>query len=326
MLILTGKDIEALAEIKDVIDAVENAFLELAKQTAICPKRLCIPIERHKGFAFFMPAYLSKMGALGTKIVTQYEENLQYGLPTVLASIILNNPKTGEILALMEGTYVTALRTGAASGIASKYLARKDSRVVSVIGTGVQARTQLWAVCEVLRNVEEVKVYDLFFERAEKFAHYISEKLKLDIKAIKTSRECIENSDVIITATTSKIPVLDGDWVKSGAHINSIGWMGPDARELDSKIIKRAKVVVDTKEGVLAESGDLIIPIKEGTISKDHIYAELAEIVSGKKPGRAKHEEITCFKSVGLAIEDAATAKLIYEKALKEGVGTRIEL
>lgn len=327
VLILTRKDIESLVDMKEVMDVVEKAFLELHEKTAICPARLLIDVKIHKGFAVFMSSYLSKMNALATKIVTQYEKNLQkYGLPTILALITLNDPRNGKILALMEGTYITALRTGAASGVATKYLARKDSGIVGVIGTGVQARTQLLAVCEVFKNIEKVKAYDVLPKRADKFAKDISEKLKLDIRAVKTSRECVENSDIIITATTSRVPVLDGDWVKKGAHINSIGVMGPDSRELDDKIIKKAKIVVDTKEGALVETGDLIIPMKKGIISEGDIYAELEEIVAGKKSGRTSEIEITCWKAVGLAIEDAAAAKLVYNKAMKAGLGKEIDI
>lgn len=323
-MVLTRKDIEGLIDMKDVIEVLEDAFRELVEQTAICPTRLFIEVKKYKGTSFFMPSYLGKMDALGIKMVNQFNENLQKGLPTVLASIVSLDPRTGETQALMEGTYITALRTGAASGLATKYLARKDSKVVGVIGTGVQARTQIWAMKEVLKDMEEVKAYDLFPERAKEFAEEIEKKLKLEVRVVGTNKECVENSDVIVTSTTSKAPVLDGDWVKEGAHINSIGW-GPDARELDDKTIKKAKIVVDTKEGALAELGDLIIPIKRGIISQDHI-AELSEIVAGKKPGRTSKSDITCWKPTGLAIEDVATAKLIYEKAIKEGVGTIIEL
>jgi len=327
MLILTRQDIEKIVEIKDVIDAVEKAYLERAKQTAICPERLVIDIKKHKGSVLCMPAYLSKMDILATKIVTNYEENLsKYGLPTILGSIILNDSKTGSIISLIEGTYITALRTGATSGVAAKYLARKDSEVISVIGAGVQARTQVWALCQVLKNVNKVKAYDAVFERAEKFVKEISRMpLTIDAEIARSSRECVEDSDVVIIATTSRVPVLDGNWIKKGTHVTSIGYVGPDGREIDDATVKRSKIVVDTKS-VLVESGDLIIPIRKGIITKDDVHAELAEIVSGEKLGRAEKDEITCFKSVGLAIGDAAVAGLVYKKAIKEKVGTEINL
>jgi len=324
MLILTRQDIEKIVEIKDAIDAVEKAYLERAKQTAICPERLVIDIKKHKGSIFCMSAYLSRMDIMATKIVTNYEENLsKYGLPTILGSIILNDSKTGSIISLMEGTYITALRTGATSGVAAKYLARKDSEVIGVIGTGVQARTQVWALCQVLKNVNKVKAYDAVFERAEKFVKEMHSTI--DAEIARSSKECVEDSDVVIIATTSRVPVLDGNRVKKGTHVTSIGYVGPDGRELDDTTVKRSKIVVDTKS-VLVESGDLIIPIRKGIITKEDVHAELAEIVSGEKLGRVEKDEITCFKSVGLAIGDAAVAELVYKKAIKEKVGTEINL
>lgn len=306
---------------------VEKAFLEFHERKAVCPKRLVIDVKEHKGLAYYMPSYLRETNSLAIKIVTMHEENLQkYGLPTHLALILLNDPRTGKVLALMEGGYLTALRTGAASGIASKYLARKDSKTIGIIGTGAQARTQIWAIYEVLRNIEEVKAYDIFSERADKFAKDTSDRLGLDVEVVKTNRECVQNSDIVISATTSKVPVLDGDWVRTGAHMNSIGVMGPEGRELDDKIIRKAKIVVDTKEGALNETGDFAIPIKKGIISENDIYAELDEIVAGKKLGRTSDSEITCWKSVGLAIEDAAVAKLVYDKAVKEKLGKEVEI
>lgn len=327
MLVLTRKDIENLIEMDDVVDVVNEAFLEIADQTAKCPTRLVIDIEKHKGQVFIMPAYLGKIDAFATKIVTSYAANpREHNLPAVFASIILNNPETGDPLALMEGSLITALRTGAVGALAIKHLARKDSRTLGVIGTGFQAMTQVRGTCAVLRNIEKVKAYDISKERADKFAAETAQKLNIKVEVAKSAKECVVGSDVVITATTSTIPVLDGDWVNAGTHINSIGWMGPDGRELDDKIVKKARIYVDTKEGALAESGDLIIPMKKGIIPKDKIYAELCEVVSGKKPGRRQNEELTCFKSVGVSVGDVATAKLVYEKALKEKVGTKVNL
>ena len=273
-----------------------------------------------------MPAYLSQTESLAIKIVTQYEENLKHGLPTILASILLNDPENGKPLALMDGTYITATRTGAASAVATKYLARKDSSVVGVIGTGGQARAQVQGLREVLENLARVRVYDILPKRAEEFAYSVSRELSLTAETVGTSKQCVENSDVIVLATTSKVPVLDGDWIRVGAHVNSIGVVGPEGRELDDKTVKRAKIVVDTAEGALVETGDLIIPIKNGIISRNDIYAELHEIVGGKKLGRTSSDEITCWKAVGMALEDAAVAKLVYDKAKKEGIGKEVEI
>jgi ornithine cyclodeaminase/alanine dehydrogenase len=326
VLFLSKNDIESLVTMKDAVRAVEMAFLEQHEGKAACPKRLIIGIDKHEGFAYYMPAYLSRTKSLAIKIVTQFEGNLKHGLPTILASILLNDPENGRPLALMDGTYLTATRTGAASVVATKYLARRGSRVIGVLGTGGQAMAQVLGLREVLRSLTRIKVYDIMPKRAGEFAESVSQELSLSVEAVENSRQCVENSDVIVLATTSRVPVLDGDWIKAGAHINSIGVAGPEARELDDKTIKKAKIVVDTIDGALAETGDLIIPLKKGIISQNNIYAELHEIVSGEKPGRTSQNETTCWKAVGLAIEDAAVAKVAYDKAKKDGMGKEIEI
>lgn len=327
MLILTREDIKRIVDIKDIIAVVEKSYLEVMNKTAVCPHRLFIDLKRYKGFMFFMPAWLKNMGAMATKIGGQYEENLvKHRLPTILGSIILNDPETSELLALMEGTFITALRTGAVSAVATKYLARHDSRNIGVIGCGAQARTQLWAVVEVLQKVERIMVFDIVKKAMQTYIEEMTPKLEINIESAKNCRECVTKSDVIISATTSKIPVLDGEWVEYGTHINSIGMMGADAREMDNTVLQKSKIIVDTKEGVLAETGDFIIPIREGIISESDIYAELSEIVAGAKQGRNHYKDITFFKTVGTATTDAATAKLIYERAIEEEVGVSIKL
>jgi alanine dehydrogenase len=326
VLFLNRKDVESLIDMREAIVAIEKAFLEYNQGKAVCPRRLIISVNKHGGFVYYMPSYLSQTESLAIKTVSQYEENPKHGLPTILASVLLNDPKNGKPLVMMEGTYLTAIRTGAASGVATKYLARKDSSIVGVIGTGGQARAQVWALREVLANLDKTKAYDVVPHRAKEFAGSISKELGLSVETVETSRECVEESDVLVLATTSKVPVLDGDWVKTGTHLNSIGVVGPEGRELDDKIVEKAKIVVDTREGALAETGDLIIPIRNGVISESSIYAELGEIVGGKKSGRTSDDEITCWKAVGLAIEDAAAAKLVYDKAMREGIGKEVKM
>ncbi|KPU62996.1 hypothetical protein EP1X_06460 [Thermococcus sp. EP1] len=325
MLLLTRNDLKKVLSMREAIDAVEKAFLEFYHEKAEVPLRTIIEIEKHNGFLLYMPSYLKESEALAIKVVSLYAQNPEKGLPSVLATILLNDPETGKPLALMEGTYITAMRTGAASGVATKYLARKDAKIVGIIGAGVQARTQLWAVCEV-RDIKEALVYDLNENRAKSFAEEMSNKLGIEILTASNPKDVAKNVDILIVATTATRPVISGEWIQNGTHINSIGWMGKDARELDSETVKRSKLVVDSREGVLSESGDILIPIQEGIIDETHVYAELGEIVAGAKAGRKHEEEITLFKSVGLAIEDAITAKLAYEKALKLGVGTEVTL
>ncbi|MEM3728527.1 MAG: ornithine cyclodeaminase family protein [Candidatus Bathyarchaeia archaeon] len=324
VLILTRSDLERILSMEEVIEAVEHAFSELEVGTAVLPQRIGIDISKENGWVGVMPAYLEKIEALSTKIVTVFEENQKKGLPTVMAVVVLNSAKTGEPLAIMDGIFITAIRTGAVGGVAAKYLAREDSKTVGVFGAGVQARAQLKAAC-VVRNIERAFVYDKVMERARAFADEMSKELNIPIK-VSSPEEIVTNSDLIITATTSKTPLFDGSLVKPGTHLTLIGSFKPDAREVDEKVVKKSKIVVDQRSAALEEAGDLIIPLKAGIIRVEDIHAELGEIVTGKKSGRTSESEITLFKSVGLGIQDCATAWLAYTKAKEKGICREINL
>jgi len=324
VIILTMSDLKSLLDMREVIEVVELSFKELQNGTAIMPKRATITLNKMYGWMGVMPAYLEKMGSLSTKIVTVFEKNLERNLPTIMATVILNSPETGEPLAIMDGTYITAMRTGAASGVATKYLSRRDSKVVGVFGAGVQARTQLMAMCAV-RDIERAYVYDKLEGRASEYATEMSKELNIPVEVCEPEN-LVKKSDIIITATTSKTPVFDGNLVKPGTHLNLIGSFKPNVREVDDKVIKKSKIVVDQKSAALEEAGDLIIPMKAGIISEEDLYAELGEIVTGIKQGRTSASEITLFKSVGLGIQDCATAWLAYIKAKKKGIYEEIDL
>lgn len=326
MLFLCRKDLENVLTMRETIVAVEEAFRELISGTAVMPTRAGLLVSDRAGWVGAMPAYLSRADALTTKIVTSYEDNpSKYGLPTVMAVIVLNDPDTGKPEAVLEGTFITAMRTGAASGVATKYLARRDAKTVGVFGAGVQAKTQLEAIREV-RNVKSALVYDVVPDKARRFADEMSRRLRIDLRTAKGPEDVVKKSDIIATASTSRTPVFDGTLLNEGTHINAIGSFRPDARELDDSTIRRSKLVVDCLEAALEEAGDIIIPLKSGVISREHIHAELGQVVAGVKPARENDEEITVFKSVGLGIQDAAVANLAYRKALEAKIGTTIEL
>jgi ornithine cyclodeaminase/alanine dehydrogenase len=272
-----------------------------------------------------MPAYLEEMNALGIKVVSVYPDNPKLGLPTILGVVLLTEPKSGELLAVMDGAYLTAVRTGAASGVATKHLARKDADEVGIIGTGVQGKKQVAAVCEV-RPIKKVKAYDVLPDKCKLFCSEVSKELGVKVVQVGSARDAVSGSDIVLTASTSKTPVVEGEWLEEGTHVNAIGSHTPDARELDATAVKRAKLVVDSKEAALKEAGDLIIPISQGLLSQDHIFAELGEVVTGKKPGRENESEITLFKSQGLAIQDISTARRVYDLAIKKGVGRVVQL
>lgn len=323
-LILTKENVMKVLTMKDCINVVEQAFLEFNKGTAVLPLRTAITPP--DGLSLYMPAYLKEMGALACKVVTIYKDNpKKHNLPVTIGKVLLQNPESGEVICIMDGGYLTAVRTGAASGVATKYLARDDkAQVTGIFGAGVQAQMQLTAMCEV-RDISKAIVYDLSDEAVNKFIDDLSKKLDIDIIKAKNADEVLQ-ADIICTATSSSTPIFDGTEVKTGIHINGIGSHTPNARELDTAIIKRSKFIGDSKEACLKEAGDFIIPLNDGDIDESHFYADLGEIIAGDKPGREFKNEITIFKSNGLAIQDAATAKLVYDKAVEAGIGNNIDL
>ncbi len=323
-LILNRDDVISVLDMKDCMDAVENAFAELARGTAVLPLRTSITPP--DGLSLYMPAYLKESGALACKVVTVYKNNpSKFNMPVVIGKVLLQDPATGDVICIMDGGYLTAVRTGAASGVATKYLAREGSiQVAGIFGTGVQARMQLWAVSEA-REIAKALVYDISDEAANKFVKEMTEKLSIEIIKANSPDEVLE-ADIICAATSSSTPIFDGSKVKPGTHINGIGSHTPNARELDSTIVKRSKFIGDSKEACFNEAGDIMIPLQNGEIEKSHFYAELGEIITGRKKGRESLDEITLFKSNGLAIQDVATAKLIYDKAVSAGIGTEVQI
>lgn len=324
-LLLTRDDVIRVLGMSDCMTVVEKAFAELTSGTAVLPLR--IGITPPDGLALYMPAYLKEMGALACKVVTVYKNNPQkFNLPTTIGKVLLQNPETGEVICIMDGGYLTAVRTGAASGVATRYLARQDKgQVAGIFGAGVQAKMQLWAMA-VARELKSAYVYDISHDATKTFIAEMSPKLKLEIIPADSPKQMLDKAEIICTATSSATPLFDGSQVRPGTHINGIGSHTPAARELDTAIVKRSKLVADSYEACLKEAGDIMIPLQEKAISQSHMQAELGEIIIGRKPGRAGATEITLFKSNGLAIQDAAAARLVYDKARQAGIGTDVKL
>lgn len=324
MLILTRADLQSLLAPADVIDAVEGAFRAYARgEYRTLPRALLQ--GKGEGMLLLMASYLGQADALGTKIVTVYRENSRRGLPTIMASYLLHDPGTGEPLALMEAAFITGLRTGATSAVAAIRLARPDSRVLGCFGAGVQAGFQVRCLREVL-PIERLLIYSRTRDRADAFAVQLAAELGLEARAVGEPWEAVAEADVVTTATTSKTPVFDGMGLRPGAHVDAVGAFTPETREVDVEAVRRAHVCVDTYEGCWQEAGDILIPIQEGVITREHVRADLGELVSGAKPGRTAPDQITLFKSVGFALEDAATARLAYDRARTRGIGTEIHL
>jgi alanine dehydrogenase len=326
-LLLSRQDVESVLTMQECLSAVESAFAELARGKTIMPQRAAIKVEEHGGLFLGMPAFIGgEMKALGFKAVTVYPGNpAKHDLPTTLGTLLLCDPATGKAIAVMDAGFLTAVRTGAASGVATKYLAREDSERCAVFGAGVQARKQIDAV-NLVRPLRHVSVIDIDQEARDRFASDLRSDLGVDAVTTDDAESAVRNADIVITASSSHDPVFSGDWLRPGTHVNNIGSHSPDAREPDTATVKRSKFVADLIEANLAEAGDLLIPIREGAITEDHVYASLGEIVIGSCPGRENREEITVFKSCGLAIQDISTAHAVYAAARRAGVGTDVEL
>lgn len=324
-LILSRKDLRQLLTMADVIEAVEKGFREYKTGKCAVPVRMPVKIERAEGIFLFMPAYLETGGCFGTKIVSVFPRNIEKKLSTIQAAYLLNDPTTGELLALMDGILLTAMRTGATSALATKYLSRKNSETLGIIGAGAQAPFQAEAISKV-RSIHRMLVFDRDRKIAENFSGAISNSLRIPVHVMASPRDVVVESDILVTVTTSTTPVFDGRHLKGGTHINAVGAYTPEMRELDDLTIGKSKIVVDTYEGCMAEAGDLLIPIRTGKLSKENIYADLGEIVLGQKPARTADDEITLFESVGFALEDLVVASLAYGRAREKRAGLTFTL
>lgn len=320
VLVLTKSDIARLLDYKEVLEAVEKAFREKALGGVQMPPKQYLYFNN--GDLRVMPAYLPSMHIAGVKIVNSHPNNPRHGLPTVMAIIELVSPETGEPIVIMDGTLITTARTGAASGVATKHLSRGESETLSIIGAGAQSYTQYKAI-RLVRDVRYVRVYDIKFESAKRLVDLILREGGVNVKICGSIEECVRGCDILVTATPSKAPIVKFEWVSPGLHINAIGADAPGKQELDPRILINSKVVVDDYEQT-THSGEINVPLRQGLYKKEMIYGELGEIVAGVKPGRVDDEEITVFDSTGLAILDIATGNLVYEKALKAGLGTKM--
>jgi alanine dehydrogenase len=327
-LILTDGEVKGLLSLSEVVGAVESAFKEKGLGRVQMPAKIYLYYKKYSGDLRAMPAFLEDLGISAVKIVNVHPNNpTKNGLPTVMAVITLIDPSTGAPIAIMGGTTITDMRTGAAGGIAAKYLARKDSKVVGLVGAGAQARTQLMALLQVYRKLEEVRVWSRTEDTKKKFVTETQQAYKNFIQVIPAAsvRKAVEGADIVVTTTPSRKPLVTNDMVSAGMHINCIGADAVGKEELDPNILKRAKIVVDDWAQA-SHSGETNVPLSRGIITKDDVWAEIGEIVAGLKPGRQREDEITVFTSTGLAVQDAVTAKIAYSKAIAAKVGRFIKL
>ena len=301
------------------LKVIENAFTLYGKNLIQMPAKIYLHLDKYKGDFRAMPAYIEGMEACGLKWVNVHPKNRRFGLPAVMAVIILSDPKTGLPLAIMDGTYITNLRTGAAGGIAAKYLARKNSAIVGLVGCGAQARTQLLALKELFR-IKLVYVWGNKPEYAKKFLKD-TRPFGLTMEIKDKISDCVRQADIVVTTTPVRKPIVKSEWIKDGTHINAIGADAKGKEELEPKLLKRARIFVDDWQQA-SHSGEINVPLARGIISKKDITATLGEVLTGKKKGRKAAKEITIFDSTGLAIQDIALANLVYKIAVKKKVGS----
>ena len=327
VLIVNQREVAQLLPMDACIEAMATAFVALTRGEAAMPLRQIVWRPDRTGALGLMPSRLEReggAGSLGAKIVTFFPKNEGTELDSHQGAVLLFEAERGRLLAVIDATSVTAIRTAAVSAVATRALARPDAKDLALVGSGVQARTHLEAI-RAVRPLARVRVASLTPERAQAFARRESERLGLAVTACASVREAVEGADVVCTVTSSRAPVVEGAWLAPGAHINAVGSSVAAARELDTAAVVRSRLFVDRRESALAEAGDFLIPRGEGAVSDAHIQAELGEVLTGAHPGRTARDEITLFKSVGLAVEDLAAARLIFATAQTRGAGTYVE-
>jgi ornithine cyclodeaminase len=328
MLILTADDVRKALPMNEAIEAMKNAYASLSKGAAVVPLRTRLSIPDREALSLFMPAFVNSPegDALAIKVVSLFPTNPTRGLAYIQAAVLVFDPETGGAIALLEGSSLTAIRTGAASGAAIDFLARKDSKIAAIFGAGAQGRTQLEAACTA-RDIETAFIYDRDPEKAQALATEMNGKglVTRDLRVAGSAREAVESADIICTATTSLRPVFQDSDLKAGTHISAVGSYRPDMQEVPAETLKRAKIFVDSRSASLEEAGDLIQPMQARLFDESHICGELGEVILGQIPGRQTQDEITYFKSVGIAAQDAMAAQVALNNARKMNIGKEVE-
>jgi len=325
MLILSDKEVRSLINIDELIAVLEQAHIQYSTGKAVMPVRLVVPLPQIQGRITSMPGYLNEDQALGMKVVTYFQDNPKQGLPAILATIMLFSAETGKMIAAMDGTYITTIRTACASALATRALANPETPVLGILGAGVQARSHIRALSRV-RRLQRIKIFSPSGSSARAVKKDLAAEIGVPIEVTECAEYSVRDADLVVTATTAKAPIVKSDWLKPGVHINAVGSHRPDLREIDGGTLSCSKVVVDSREAIMAECGDVLLALKEKSVSESVIHAEIGEVLAGTKSGRTSAEEITLYKSVGIAIQDVATAQLVYQKALSQNVGVNVDL
>ncbi|MBN2137194.1 MAG: hypothetical protein JW720_05260 [Sedimentisphaerales bacterium] len=323
LLYLNSEEVRLALPMPDAIAAMKQAFIQLSAGQVMLPARQHIDVAGEKGTALIMSCHSSEQKLMSVKFVTLFDNNQRLGLPLIQALVILSDAISGVPLAIMDGGSLTAIRTGAASGAATDILARPDAHLVAIFGAGVQARTQLEAVCSV-RPIRHVRVFDPDSVQADRFAEEMTHRLGLSVERASSPAKALTDADIVCTATLSSVPVFRDCELPPGAHINAVGSYKPEVSEIPPDTVCRARVIVDHRPSALEEAGDLLIPMKQKRIDESHFSSELGEVLAGRVPGRKDRDEVTLFKSVGVAIQDLCAARQVLDNARNRKLGVEL--
>ena len=323
--LLTEQQVQSLLPMADLIAAMEAALARFSAGEVLQPVRSVLTVGPTKAYFGLMPAYVPNPGSLGAKLVTVFADNPSKHLPSHLATIVLLDPETGALQAIMDGRYITEARTAAVSAVSARFLARRDASTLAIIGSGVQARSHLEAFAEV-RQLTDVRVWSPRVLSRERFVSDVSGHVSVSVRATNTAEDAVRDADLIVLATSSTTPVLEDGWVAAGAHVVSVGACRPDQREIDPALVARARLYVDSRAAALVESGDVVMGLAGGLFDPSHIRGELGEVVLGRIEGRKGDRDVTIFKSLGMAVEDVVAADLVLRRAVEVGAGTELTL
>ena len=323
--LLTEQHVHSLLPMSDLISAMESALAKFSAGDVLQPVRTVLTVGPTKSYYGLMPAYIPAPASMGAKIVTVFGENHKKGLPSHLATILLFDPDTGSLIAMMDGRYITEARTAAVSAVSARFLARTAASTLALIGSGVQARSHLEALTHV-RQIKEVRVWSPRSQSRRQFIDDMSPRVPVPIRDCETAEAAVAGADLVVIATASKTPVVDSQWVAEGAHVMCVGACRPDQREMDPALVRRGRLYVDSRAGALVEAGDVVMNIAEKLFDASHLRGEIGELVLGRVGGRTSDSEITIFKSLGMAVEDVVSADLVFRRASETGAGTELTL
>ena len=325
ILVLDNRQIRELLPMSECIELMADALTALARGEVFQPLRTIIRPPEARGLLGLMPAFRAgERGAFGMKAICVFPDNPAKGKDAHQGAVMLFSRETGEMLALMNASEITAIRTAAISAVATRLLAREDAQQLAIIGAGVQARTHL-AALSIVRSIKHARIACRNIEHAEKLAREVQPGFSFPIEAVRTNEKAVRNADLIVTATSSLEPVINKDWISPGAHVNAIGTHSPNSREIDGATMAAARIFTDRRESALNEAGDYLLAAKEGFVTPESILGEIGELLIGTKTGRTSASEITLFKSLGLAIEDVVSAAYLYQKAQSQNSGTWVD-